>query len=190
MFNSQCTANFQFSFPVTLCLPSQSLGVSWASVLKWGTQFSSLQEPKQKPNSQFWAGKFKFCCMLRIIHKHFFHRATFTYIFFNEMRKEVHSISTTRPTHTYLLLSPKLDFVGKILLIKGGMYYYLVVKLIQSLIDATILLIQCWIVSRYSKSVFKWSSSLDRSPPWYLYLLCSKKRILYFLSLRFAWFYL
>ena len=114
--------------------------------------------------------------MLRIIHKCFFHQATFTYIFFNEMRKEVHSISTTRPTHTYLLLSPKLDFVGKILLIKGGMYYYLAVKLIQSLIDATILLIQCWIVSRYSKSVFKWSSSLDRSPPWYLYLLCSKKK--------------
>ena len=28
MFNSQCTANLKFSFPVTLCLPSYSLEVS------------------------------------------------------------------------------------------------------------------------------------------------------------------
>ena len=36
---------------------------------------------KQKPDSQLWAEKFKFCCMLRIIHKRFFHRVTFKNIF-------------------------------------------------------------------------------------------------------------
>ena len=59
--------------------PSQFLS-HLESVLYWGAQFSSLKKPKQKPDLQFGAGKFKFCCMLRIIHKCFFHWATFTCI--------------------------------------------------------------------------------------------------------------
>ena len=59
--------------------PSQFLS-HLESVLYWGAQFSSLQKPKQMPDIQFGAGKFKFCCMLRIVHKCFFHRATFTCI--------------------------------------------------------------------------------------------------------------
>ena len=39
------------------------------------TLFSYLQ--KQKTDSQFWTEKFKFCRMLRMIHKHFFHWVTF-----------------------------------------------------------------------------------------------------------------
>ena len=38
----------------------ETLGVSWTSVLQWGTYFSSL--PKHKPDLEFWAGKFKIVC--------------------------------------------------------------------------------------------------------------------------------
>ena len=61
LFLSHCTE-------CALCLPF------------WELAFSVLSQPKQKPDLQFGAGKFKFCCMLRIIHKCFFHWATFTCI--------------------------------------------------------------------------------------------------------------
>ena len=54
--NAQHTAKFEFSFPVTLCLPFselsssvlESVGVSRAIVLQQGTLFSSLQKPRKK----------------------------------------------------------------------------------------------------------------------------------------------
>ena len=65
-------------FPATLCIyifkhcPSQFLNhLESAEPVFWSEELSffSLQKPKQTPDSQFWAEKFKFCCMLRIIHR-------------------------------------------------------------------------------------------------------------------------
>ena len=43
--------------------------------LQWGTQLSPY---KNQNKSLIWKGILNFCCMLRIIHKRFFHRVTFT----------------------------------------------------------------------------------------------------------------
>ena len=69
-------SKFEFSFPVILCLPFEeesssvfeSLRVNWAGVLQWGTQFSPLQKPKPKPDSQFFSRKKKIG-MVRIYTK-------------------------------------------------------------------------------------------------------------------------
>ena len=60
-------SKFEFSVPVTLCLPfwevafsvSESLRVRWASVLQWGTQLCSFKKKEKKTLSSL-AGKFKF----------------------------------------------------------------------------------------------------------------------------------
>jgi hypothetical protein len=62
---SQHTATLECSSPVTLFTLLRTVRDCWASVFQWGIQFSSLQKPNQKPDSQLWAGIFKFCFILQ-----------------------------------------------------------------------------------------------------------------------------
>ena len=86
MYDSQLTAKFEFS-----CIQNWVRLLFWFFVRK-KTEF--LNEKHWLSWIKNWEGqflkrwtqndikrKFKFCCMLRIIHKRFFHRVTFKNIF-------------------------------------------------------------------------------------------------------------
>ena len=75
-----------FTFLRTILLSFWITGslLNQCNVLKWRTQFSSLQKPKQKLDLQFWAGKFKFSqfyFMLRITATWIWDKSTFSSTF-------------------------------------------------------------------------------------------------------------